>query len=142
MARFASPDWVAELDDALHAVTASGPALRVRYRFPAGDGSIADAGYDLVFGAGVRAEVPPPAPVAPPAGGPTDDPMGATEPVVTVVQAWRTAREVATGRLAAQQALLDGSITVSGPVTALLPWAEVLTEVDTAVAGLRARTDW
>jgi hypothetical protein len=132
MATFASPDWVAELDAALRTVSASGPPLRVRYRFPSGDGSGPSAGYDLVFGTGVRAE-------ARSASG--DDPATDGMPVVTVVQTWDTAREVAAGRLAAQQALLDGSITVSGPVTALLPWGDVLAEVDAAVAALRARTD-
>ncbi|MFM7064177.1 MAG: hypothetical protein ACKO04_11890 [Actinomycetes bacterium] len=65
MATFASPDWVAELDAALRTVTASGPPLRVRYRFPAGDTSVPSAGYDLVFGHGVRAEAGPASDVDP-----------------------------------------------------------------------------
>lgn len=135
MVAFASPEWIDALDTALRALAVDGPALRVRYRFPADDGTDRHLGYDLVFGRGVRAE---------PASVDADirpDRNDGT-PVVTVVQPASVAREVAAGRIAAQQALLDGTIEVSGPVTALLAWGDTLRAVDGLLDELRARTHW
>lgn len=135
MVAFASPEWIAALGSALEGLVADGPALRVRYRFPADDGTDRGRGYDLIFGHGVRAE----AASAEVDSRPVED--GGT-PVVTVVQPASVAREVAAGRVAAQQALLDGTIEVSGPVTTLLTWGDTLQAIDARLGELRARTDW
>ncbi len=68
------------------------------------------------------------------------DPMDT--PVVTIVQPTPVAQDVAAGRLAAQQALLDGRVEVSGPVTELLAWGDTLSRIDALTGGLRARTNW
>ena len=135
MVAFASSEWIVALDTVLQGLVADGPALRVRYRFPADDGGDRHRGYDLVFGHGVRAE-----PASP--DGDTQPGDDVQTPVVTVVQPASVAREVAAGRVAAQQALLDGTIEVSGPVTALLAWGATLQAIDALLDELRARTDW
>ncbi len=135
MVAFASPEWIAALDTILQGVAADGPALRVRYRFLSEDGADRHHGYDLVFGHGVRAE---------PASHEVDTRPGGDgqTPVVTVVQPASVAREVAAGRVAAQQTLLDGTIEVSGPVTALLAWVDTLQAIDAQLGQLRAQTEW
>jgi len=128
MVAFASPEWIAELDAVARTVAAgTGPALRVRYRFTADDTG-PEAGYDLLFADQVRAEAPP------------TDPGDAV--TVTVTQPRRIAREVAAGRLAAQKALLDGSVAVAGAVTALSARSAALHALDAALGPLRVRTDW
>ena len=137
MVRFASPEWIAALDEAVRAVPpgtapdAMPAPVRVRYVFtaadpvgPAQDGPAQDGGYDLVLAGVVRVE-------------PSDP---AVEPTVTVSQPWAVAREVAAGRLAAQQALLDGSIRSEGRATELTPWRATLDALDAATAALRADT--
>ncbi len=99
------------------------PALRIRYRFPdAVDG--AELSYDLCLGTSARAE-------------PSD---AASVADVTLVQSLVVADAVAGGQLAAQQALLDGSIRVEGRVTDLLAWRTTLDLIEAASAELRNRT--
>ena len=137
MLRFASPEWVAALDEALRAMpvdtAAAAGELRVRYRFTAADGAVV-AGYDLVLGSGVRAGVPPT----------LDDvaSAGSDDGSVTVTQSWSTARRVALGEGAAQQALLAGDVQVAGRVLALPAWRPVLEAVDAQLGALRADTTW
>lgn len=140
MVRFASPEWIAALDEAVRAVPSAGAVnagtspVRVRYRFTAGadtaDGDASEAGpgapvgYDLVLAAVVRAE-------------PCDATLDAT---VTITQPLAVARAIATGRLAAQQALLDGSVHIEGRATELTAWRATLDALDAATAALRADT--
>jgi hypothetical protein len=130
MVQFASPEWIAEFDEAVRTIDVDGPDLRVRYLFPGGgvdDARTGDElGYDLVFGRGVRAE-------------PTS---AGDDPAVTIVQPLAVARRVAAGEVAAQQALLDGSIRITGAVTELLAWGRAVVAIDAAVVSLRSRTDW
>jgi hypothetical protein len=124
MLRFASPPWIAALDHALRVVDVNGPAVRVRFEFT--DDTPSGRRYDLVLGQGVRAEEATPA----------------VEPTVTIAQSLAVARQVAAGELAAPQALLDGSIRVTGRVTELAGWRAALDAADTAVGALRAETVW
>lgn len=126
MVAFASPQWVEQLDRVLGSIEATGAPLRVRYTFLDDDGATA-AAYDLVLGDGVgAATVPPDAPAAD----------------VAITQPRRVAAAVAAGTASAQQALLDGSITVAGRVTELVAWRRTLDAVDAAMAALRVTTDW
>lgn len=121
MVEFASRAWIARLDAAVGRLQVDGPSLRVRYRFLEQDG--VTVGYDLLFGQQVRAV-------------PSDDnPAG-----VTITQTASVAAAVADGSLAAQQALLEGSIRVEGAVTELLAWRPTLDLIEQATAALRAET--
>lgn len=140
MLRFASPEWIAALDEALRVVpvepaTGAAGELRVRYRFTAADGAVA-SGYDLVLGPAVRAMVP----------AALDDGDGASaEPddaTVTITQSLATAQQVALGAVAAQQALLAGEVRVAGRVLDLPAWRPVLEAVDAQLGALRAATCW
>lgn len=150
MLRFASPEWIAALDDAVRQVAVPSDAagsLRVRYRFTGADGGEPD-GYDVVLGDGpARAERPTTGAVVDgggPAAGAGDGTggTGGTGGAVTITQPLAVARSVATGALAAQQALLAGDIRVEGPVVELVRWRPLLDALDAASASLRARTTW
>lgn len=163
MLRFASPEWIAALDDAVRQVAVPSDAagsLRVRYRFTGGVDDRAGhdraghevagydlagrevAGYDIVLGDGpARAEPPATGPTAD-AGGPGAGAGGRSGGTVTITQPLAVAHRVATGALAAQQALLAGDIRVEGPVVELVRWRPLLDALDAASASLRDRTTW
>jgi hypothetical protein len=126
MLRFASPPWIAALDEALRGVAVSGPPARVRFEFTDDGDPVATRRYDLVLGDGLRAEVPTPE----------------HEPTVTISQPLDVARRVAAGTLAAPRAMLDGSIRIAGRVTDLVAWRAALDAADAATAALRADTAW
>lgn len=134
MVLFASRAWVERLDQALRALKASGPPLRLCYRFGAGADIV---GYDLLLGEGMRAQPwdPDGAHAAEGTGEPAPD-------TVTISQSLALAQGVACGTVSAQRALLGGDIEVSGPVTALVAWRDCLTRIDGAWVPLRADTEW
>ena len=137
MVLFASRAWVERLDQALSAVNASGPPLRLCYRFRAGADVV---GYDLLLGEGMRARPWDPADRADPDGaGGTGEPVPDT---VTISQSLAMALGVACGTVSAQRALLGGDIEVSGPVTALVAWRDYLARIDGAWVTLRTDTEW
>ena len=140
MVLFASRAWVERLDQALSTVKASGPPLRLCYRFRAGADVV---GYDLLLGEGMRAQpwdsADPVDPDGANAAGGTGEPVPDT---VTISQSLAMALGVACGTVSAQQALLGGDIEVSGPVTALVAWRDCLTRIDGAWVPLRADTEW
>lgn len=125
MVDFASPEWIAELDAALRSIEASGPPLRVRYRFLPDEPTGQERGYELVFGEGVRAEA-----------------VSTIEPTVTITQPLAVARQIAAGQIGAPRATLDGSVEIAGRVTELVAWRTTLAAVERGSAELRARTVW
>jgi predicted lipid carrier protein YhbT len=129
MARFLSPEWLGELDDA--ARRAQGDQLppgevrlvvgqRVR-RAP--DDEVA---YALRLEHGTVRVVP----------GPAEDAD------VTLVQDLDTATAVAQGRLSAQAAFMTGRLRVEGDVSVLLAHQDVVAAVDGALAPVRATTTY
>ncbi len=148
MVLFASRAWVERLDQALSTVKASGPPLRLCYRFRAGADVV---GYDLLLGEGMRAQpwdsADPVDPDGANAAGETGEPVPDTvtdtaTDTVTISQSLAMALGVACGTVSAQRALLGGDIEVSGPVTALVAWRDCLTRIDGAWVPLRADTEW
>lgn len=144
MVLFASRAWVERLDQALSAVKASGPPLRLCYRFGAGADIV---GYDLLLGEGMRAQPWDRADQVDPDGvhaaGGTGEPVSdRVTDTVTISQSLALALGVACGTVSAQRALLGGDIEVSGPVTALVAWRDCLTRIDGAWVPLRADTEW
>ena len=112
MVLFASRAWVERLDQALSAVKASGPPLRLCYRFGAGADIV---GYDLLLGEGMRAQPWDRADHVDPDGAHAAGGTGEPAPdTVTISQSLALAQGVACGTVSAQRALLGGDIEEIG----------------------------
>lgn len=130
MARFLSPEWLAELDRAVrsHPGLADLTAevrlvIEQRVTSPGADGALT---YHLVLdhGAGyVQA-------------GPADD------PTVTFSQDERVARSIAMGEESAQRAFMNGDLRVGGDLQALLGGQAVLHSLGDVFATVRGTTDF
>jgi hypothetical protein len=64
----------------------------------------------------------------------------AAEPDLRFTTDYATATQIATGRLGAQRAFVEGRLRVGGDLTLLIRHHKVLSTIDDALAGVRART--
>jgi hypothetical protein len=131
MRRFASREWVAELDACLARapVAADAPPLVVRYVVSdVPDATPSTACYRIELDGGrLRAVY----------GRATE---ADERPTVTFSQPYAVAAAIARGELAAQTAILDGRLRVHGTVAALPAWRRCLGGVDAAMEELRRTT--
>ena len=119
---YLSEEWIKEADAALRASGLSAPKgdpLSIEQR-------VGEAVFHMVFDdAGARV-----------ASGP------AAAPAVVFCQSWDTARAVARGEMSAEEAVLNGEITLEGDPMALLSHRRLLSSAEDVFAGVRSRTDW
>lgn len=66
----------------------------------------------------------------------------ADDPDATISQSYQTAVAVVTGQLRVQTALMSGQIRLAGDIGALIEHQEALHGLDTALAGVLARTSY
>ena len=132
MARFLSPEWLAELDAAIRAhprlsELTSDARIVVEQRVTCGepDGSD-DVVYHVVLDHGSASVEPGPA----------------TDPTVTFSQDASTARSIAEGAESAQRAFMSGVLRVGGDLQALTAHQSVLGELGDVFAAVRAATDF
>lgn len=137
MARFLSPEWLAELDAAVSthpdlAELAADVRLVVEQRVTGSHGADGDQGdegeviYHLVIdhgAASVRV-------------GPADD------PTVTFTQDVNVARAIASGQESAQRAFMNGGLRLGGDLQSLLTHQAVLSRLGDAFATVRRSTDF
>lgn len=119
---YLSEDWLEAASQAVTDLSAPGGPLHVGYEVL--DPPDHARSYTLIMGPGGFAFVP----------GVGDD------VVVRLRLSYDLAVAIATGRISAQRALLDGDIGLCGDITALLGWAEPLEAIDDRLAALRSRT--
>jgi hypothetical protein len=136
MLRFASQEWVAELDACLARVASplDSPPLVLRYVItdpPGGGDSTACYRIELEGGR-LRAAY----------GDDADQGPAEGRASVTFTQPYAVAAAIAAGELAAQTAILDGRLRVDGAVASLATWRRCLPGLDAALGDLRARTEY
>lgn len=149
MARFLSPEWLAELDAALRAdaeiVALTGDARIVveqrvtRSPVPVGPSAGGDATNDGADSLGGDAVVYH---VALDHGRVSVDAGPAVEPTVTFTQDEATARSIATGEESAQRAFMSGTLRVGGDLQLLATHQAVLARLGDVFASVRATTDF
>jgi hypothetical protein len=138
MRRFASREWVAELDACLArvALPVDAPPLVVHYVVTDVPGPEAPEGrpstscYRIQLDGGRLRAVH--------GGTPGEDERTS----VTFTQPYPVAAAIARGELAAQTAILDGRLRVHGAVASLPAWRRCLPSIDAALEELRGRTSY
>jgi putative sterol carrier protein len=129
VARFTSPEWIAELDRALMAdpalrLASTGVSLVVQQTVT--DGPEGDASWHVVVDDGTARVVPGDAPSAD----------------VTFRQTYETAAAINQGRLSAQTAFMTGRLRVGGDVELLMAHQATFDGVEDAFDAVRAGTEF
>ena len=123
MARYLSPDWLAELDRLVRDLTSDEDVILQQHIDGHEGGGVS---YYVTIGA----------------EGGSAKPGAAESPTVAFEQDYETAAAVAQGQLSAEEAFLLGRIRLSGDPSALIPVRRPLAELDAVLIALRERTTY
>ena len=129
MARFLSPEWLAELDAAAGASVAPRHAtthVAIVVEHHVTDGPDGPVVYHVAIDHGSVRVRPGPAPA----------------PTVRFTQSWDTAVAIAQGRVGAQAAFIAGRLRLGGDTRALLENQGALAGLDHLFAAVRPTTTW